>query len=118
MKPVNEAAPRHKPARRDRRGRKHAAGGPVTVRREVPVTILTDPDGGRRVVNHDTDEPCFGCPCCALWARSLDELAAAIRDHEDAGHTQAGAPRDFTTGEISCLVCAMLAGLADGPAHG
>lgn len=104
---------------------------PVTVTREIPVTVLASGDGSRQVVNHDTDEPCFACPCCALWARSLDALAAAIREHEDGGHTQLpdgrhdrvcplvwdGEHRRCTCVAYlpGCLVCQMLAGAVDNP---
>jgi hypothetical protein len=105
---------------------------PVTVTREIPVTVLASGDGSRQVVNHDTDEPCFGCPCCALWARSLDALAAAIREHEDGGHSQLPDGRHDRVCPLvwwdndnarctcveylpGCLVCQMLAGAVDHP---
>lgn len=81
---------------------------PVTVTREVPVTILTDSDGGRTVVEHDTAEPCYGCACCAVWARSLDQLAAAMRTHHDEEHLVP------LVHNHACMVCAMLAGALDG----
>jgi hypothetical protein len=82
-------------------------GQPVTVSREVPMSVIVGGDGSRQVVNHDTDEPCFSCPCCALWSRNLDTLAGAMREHATE---PAGADPDAL-----CLVCQMLAGGANTP---
>lgn len=81
---------------------------PVTVTREIPVTMMQTAGGDRHTINHDTDEPCYACPCCALWARNLDTLAAAIKEHHTAEHLEP----QLWAGE--CLVCALLAGQADG----
>lgn len=84
-------------------------GRPVTVSREVPVTLLQTGDGGRHVVNHETDEPCYACPCCALWARSLDTLAGAIRAHAEQEHVVVSPPL-----QPDCLVCQVLVGAFGG----
>lgn len=44
------------------------------------------------------DEPCYGCPCCGAWTKSLELLRAAITNHEFV-RTVAG------TCETDCLVC-------------
>ena len=103
-------------------------GQPVTVSREIPVTVMQHADGSHTVVNHEADDPCYDCRCCALWARSLDALAAAIRAHEAEAHAQLeGGLHDRNCRAVlfdaactcvdrdpSCLVCAMLDGQADG----
>lgn len=112
--------------RRDRRGRargNHPAGAglpaglsavpgpgsrPVTVTREVPLTLLAAAGGGApQVVNHETDEPCYECPCCALWSRSLDFLGDAMRTHHEERHEVPELWPD-------CLMCAMLTGAVHG----
>lgn len=96
--------------------RRHPAGGqlqPVTVSREVPVTVLRHGDGRTEVINHDTAEPCYACACCASWARNLDQLAGAMREHSEAAHELTGAPTDASSGAVSCLVCVLLAGELD-----
>ena len=98
-----------------RAARKPAKGQPVTVSRSIPLTVLQHGDGTGTVVNHETDEPCYDCPCCVLWARSLDALATAIKEHDAEMHGHFGpVPTDHSFNEVSCLVCAMLAGQADG----
>jgi hypothetical protein len=99
---------------RNRRAVAPVKGRPRTVSREVPVTILRDGDGTMSVINHETAEPCYGCACCVVWASNLDQLAGAIRTHEDERHG-AGVPvEDPAADRSACLVCAMLAGAIDG----
>jgi hypothetical protein len=116
-----KAASSRRMARRSTRGHHPAGSGlpralsavpspgsqPVTVSREVPVTLLAGADGARQVVNHETDEPCYECACCALWARSLDTLGAAMRTHHDERH-------ELPELHPDCLMCALLTGAVHG----
>lgn len=92
----------------NRAARRH--GQPVTVSREVPLSVIMGGDGSQQVINHETDEACFTCRCCALWARALDQLAVAMREH--ATEAPGAAPDPL------CLVCQMLDGAASTPVDG
>jgi len=80
----------------------------VTVSREIPLTFLANGSADPVMVNHDDDEPCFGCACCALWTRTVDQLRDAMRHHESDCHIMG--PRQ----DPDCLVCELMAGAADG----
>jgi hypothetical protein len=86
---------------------------PVTVTRQVPVTIIAGADGSRTVVETDSAEPCYACPCCVLWAVTFDKLRLALVEHEDGQHAAEGPPVDFVTRLPGCLVCQLLAGVVD-----
>lgn len=81
---------------------------PVKVSREVPVTIISGADGAYDVVKMETDEPCYGCKCCALWAQTIDTLRAAILVHDKEEH--AVVPASWIP---DCLVCQLMSGTAD-----
>lgn len=101
---------------------------PVTVSREVPVSVIMGADGSRQVIQTDTDEPCFECPCCVLWVKTVDTLREAMAEHEVADHAGAEGvgviPGTGAFGELrvtlppselfpGCLVCQLLAGVVD-----
>lgn len=81
---------------------------PVKVSREVPVTLIAGADGRREVVDIETEEPCYACKCCVLWVKTAEQLRASIVEHE---HGQHGGFGEALPG---CLVCQLLAGVADG----
>jgi hypothetical protein len=88
----------------------------VTVSRSVPVTMIAGADGTQAVAV-DTEDPCYSCKCCAIWAHGLAQLRAAMIEHEEGQHgmfdqdgSKSGEPR-----LPGCLVCQVLVGAADEP---
>lgn len=81
---------------------------PVKVSHQVPVTMIAGADGRREVVDPE-GEPCYACACCVQWTSAVDKLRTSMVEHEDGEHADC-APTVFP----GCLVCQLLAGVADG----
>ena len=85
----------------------HEGSEPVTVSREIPVTMIAGAGGRQEVVQTDTDEPCYACKCCVLWVKTVEQLRASMLEHENGQHG------GFGEALPGCLVCQLLTGAAD-----